>query len=244
MILAAGLGTRMLPLTRDRPKALLEVAGRPMIDHVLDRLAAAGVREAVVNLHAHADLLAAHLAGRTAPRILTLREDRLLDTGGGVRNALGLLGRRPFFLLNADIVWLDGPVSVLHRLAQMWDDAAMDLLLALAPTVRAHGFGLRDDLTLDQLGRVGVPAQRRMGPFVNTGIQVIHPRIFDGMPEGPFSILDCWGPALRSGRLRGLAFDGVWMHVGSPAALAEADGVMAGLGWRWDASPAGASAGG
>ena len=201
-----------------------------MIDHVLDRLADAGVRQVAVNLHYQADRLAAHLAPRTVPHVHTIVEDRLLDTGGGIRNALGMLGRDPFYVVNADIVWLDGPIPVLHQLATHWDGDKMDLLLVLAPRVRALGIGQHDDLMLDQMGRVSVPAERRMGPFVNTGIQLLHPRIFDGMPDGPFSILECWGPALEAGRLHGIAFDGLWMHVGDPAALAAANARMERLG--------------
>ncbi len=230
MVLAAGLGTRMRPLTENTPKPLIEVAGRPIIDHVLDRLAVAGVRQVAVNLHYQADRLAAHLARRTVPQIHTIVEDRLLDTGGGIRNALGRLGRDPFYVVNADIVWLEGPIPALHQLAAQWDGARMDMLLVLAPRIRALGIGTRDDLMLDQLGRVSVPAEGRIGPFVNTGIQLLHPRILDGMPEGPFSILDCWDPALAAGRLHGIAFDGLWMHVGSPEALAAANAQMARLG--------------
>lgn len=226
MVLAAGLGTRMRPLTADRPKPLVEVAGRALIDHVLDRFQAFGVDRVVVNTHHHAERLEAHLAGRASPAVAISREPERLETGGGVRRALPLLGPGPFFVANADALWRDGPVSALFRLTQAWDDGRMDGLLLLVPTARAAGAAGTGDFDLAPDGRLvrrvpGVPA-----PFVYGGVHVTAPRLFADAPDGAFSLNLLWDRALAEGRLFGLVHDGAWHHVGTPAAVAAATAAL------------------
>jgi len=226
MVLAAGLGLRMRPLTETLPKPLVALAGRSLLDRALDALAAAGVADAVVNTHYLPHLIAAHVAGRAAPRIALSPEDALLETGGGVKRALGLLGSGPFFVVNADIAWADGPRPALARLAAAWDDAAMDALLLVQPVARAPGYDGAGDFTLDEGGRLA----RRNGPtapFVFTGVQMLHPRLFAAAPEGAFSLNLLYDAARGNGRLFGLVHDAAWYHVGTPAALAEAERLIA-----------------
>jgi MurNAc alpha-1-phosphate uridylyltransferase len=220
MVLAAGLGLRMRPLTLDRPKPLIAFAGRTMLDRVLDALAVAGVEEAVVNSHYLGVMIAAHVAGRSRPRIGLSPEETLLDTGGGVVRALPRLGSAPFFVVNADIAWDDGPTPALARLAAAWDDAAMDALLLVQPVARATGYEGAGDFDL-ATGRL----TRRRGEraaFVFTGVQLAHPRLFAGAPAGAFSLNLLYDRAAAAGRLHGLAHDGAWYHIGTPTALREA----------------------
>ncbi|MGP1394151.1 MAG: nucleotidyltransferase family protein [Inquilinaceae bacterium] len=228
MILAAGLGTRMRPLSADRPKPLVEVAGRALIDHVLDRFQAFGVGRVVVNTHHHAERLEAHLASRASPAIAISRETDRLETGGGVRRALPLLGPGPFFVANADALWRDGTASALARLAGAWEDGRMDGLLLLVPTARAVGADGAGDFDLapdDRLVRrvPGVPA-----PYVYGGVHITHPRLFEDAPDGAFSLNLLWDRALAEGRLHGLVHDGAWHHVGNPAAVAVATAALTG----------------
>lgn len=236
MVLAAGLGKRMSPLSDARPKPLLEVAGKPLIDYVLDRLAAAGVREAVVNLHYLGDQIEAHLKQRDTPRLLFSPERELLETGGGVRNALELLGDEPFFVVNADAIWLDGRMPALQRLADAWDSERMDALLLLYPIVSAMRFGDSGDFLLDQLGRVRRPYEREVAPFVFTGVQILDARLFASAPLGAFSLNRLYDKAAECGRLCGIRHDGEWFHVGTPEALESAEEALHQLGSR----PAGA----
>ncbi len=226
MVLAAGLGERMRPLTDSTPKPLIEVRGRPMIDRVLDRLDAAGVREAVVNLHHLGDRLEQHLADRRRPKILFSPEEVLLDTGGGVTKALPHLGKQPFFALNGDVVWLDGGQPALERLAAAWDDAEMDVLLLLHPTVFAHGYHGSGDFFMSPVGRLRRRREREVAPFIFTGIQVLHPRFFTDLPEGAFSLNLLYDRAAEAERLWGLRHDGEWFHVGTPEALAEVEDAL------------------
>ncbi len=228
MILAAGLGRRMRPLTETIPKALLKVAGRPLIDHVLDRLEAFGVREAVVNTHHLGHLIAAHLAVRRSPRIHLSRESAPLETGGGIGNALELLGDAPFFAVNADVVWLDGPTPALERMSSAWNDDAMDALLLTATTVHAHGYAGRGDYFVDPLGLLRRRAERDVVPYAFTGIQLLHPRLFAGAPDGAFSLNTLYDRAEHRRRLYGLVHDGDWFHVGTPEALGAADDHLVG----------------
>jgi MurNAc alpha-1-phosphate uridylyltransferase len=226
VVLAAGLGLRMRPLTATRPKPLIEVAGRAMLDWALDHLVEAGVREAVVNAHYLADQIGAHVARRVQPRISLSREDVLLDTGGGIAKALPKLGTGPFFTLNADVVWRNGALSALARMVSAWDDARMDVLLLLHPTVRAVGYDGDGDYLLDRFGIAQRRREREIAPFVFTGVQLVHPRLFAGAPSGVFSMNVLFDRAEAAGRLHAIAHDGDWFHVGTPAALAEVEDLI------------------
>ncbi|WP_029011607.1 nucleotidyltransferase family protein [Niveispirillum irakense] len=221
MVLAAGLGMRMRPITLTVPKPLIAVGGQPMLDHVLDRLAQAGVEEAVVNTHWLADKINAHLAARTAPapRITCSHEKEVLETGGGIRNALPLLGDAPFFTINADIVWLDGPVPALTRLAQAWDPAKMDCLLLVTPTATAIGYDGRGDFHMDPDGLLSSRVEGEVSPFVMAGVAIMKPELFHDRPAGAFSQSVIWREAEAAGRLYGLRHDGNWYHVGTPDAV-------------------------
>ncbi|MBI4185099.1 MAG: nucleotidyltransferase family protein [Proteobacteria bacterium] len=229
MVLAAGKGTRMAPLTNDRPKPLVEVGGRTMLDRALDALAAAGVEEAVVNSHHLGERIARAVAGRRRPRITLSPEDSLLDTGGGVKRALPHLGARPFYVVNGDSVWVDGPQQpALERLAAAWSDARMDALLLVYPTRFAANCSGRGDFMLDPLGRARRRHEREVAPFIFTGVQVLHPRLFAGAPEGPFSLNRLYDRAEEELRLYALVHDGDWFHIGTPEAIAEVEGLLAG----------------
>lgn len=225
MVLAAGLGTRMRPFNNDRlPKPLVPVGGEPLIDRVLDRLAEAGVETAVVNVHHHADQIEAHLAGRKRPRIVFSDErGQLLDTGGGVKKALPLLGPDPFFIHNSDSIWLEGATPTLARMAAQWDPERMDCLLMLALGINALGYSGRGDFALAPDGRVERRQENQIVPFVFTGVSIAHPRLFEASPEGAFSLNLLWDRALEAGRLYGMRHDGVWMHVGTPEAIGQAE---------------------
>jgi MurNAc alpha-1-phosphate uridylyltransferase len=230
MVLAAGLGTRMRDLTLERPKPLIEVCGTPLIDGVLDRLSAAGVAKAVVNVHHHADMLRGHLAPRREPEITISDEtDALLDTGGGVARALNHFGRSPFFVINADVLWLDGRTGALSRLAQRWHGGEMDALLLMSFTVDAIGYAGLGDFMMSDDGRLSRREEKCVSPFVFSGIQVLHPRLFDAAPNGAFSLNRLYDKAESEGRLFGLIHEGTWMHVGTPEGVAAAEDVLNGL---------------
>ncbi|MEW6257161.1 MAG: nucleotidyltransferase family protein [Pseudomonadota bacterium] len=228
MVLAAGLGTRMRPLTDTRPKPLVEVEGRPLIDHVLDRLADAGVTEAVVNIHHHADLLEQHLGTRNgAPRIHVSDERGvLLETGGGTRRALPLLGDAPFIAINSDTIWIEGYRPNLIRLMERFDPEHMDCLLLVAATALSVGYDGTGDFLMDGDGRLARRPERLVSPFVYAGAGVFSPRLFADTPEGPFSLNRLFDRAAEAGRLFGLRLEGVWMHVGTPGAIAEAEAAI------------------
>lgn len=224
MVLAAGLGTRMRPITDTIPKPLVEVGGRTLIDRVLDPLAEAGIERAVVNVHHLADRLEAHLAGRTSPPILISDErEQLLDSGGGVKKALHGLGAEPFFVLNADTFWIDGPRSNLARLAEFWDPGRMDVLMLLSATSAATGYDGPGDYAMDALGRLRRRAAQEVVPFVYAGVMIMKPELFDGTPDGPFSLNRIFDAAQERERLYGLRLDGWWLHVGTPASIGEAE---------------------
>lgn len=223
MVLAAGLGLRMRPLTETKPKPLIEVAGATMLDRALDRLAAAGVETAVVNTHWLPQQVEAAVARREAPGIEISREDVLLETGGGIAKALPKLGTEAFFSVNADIVWRDGAIPALDRLAAEWRDDEMDGLLLLQSTVRATGYSGDGDFVMDPLGRLARRPERVIAPFVFTGIQILHPRLFEGAAVEPFSLNRLYDAAIERERLFGIAHDGDWFHVGTPDAIAEAE---------------------
>jgi MurNAc alpha-1-phosphate uridylyltransferase len=223
MILAAGLATRLRPLSSNRPKALMEVAGKPLIDHTLDRLAEVGVTRAIVNTHYLADQIERHLAGRKRPAIEISHEDPILDTGGGIAKALPRLGPDPFYAINAKIVWRGGQEEALRRLAAIWDEECMDALLLLQPTVSAVGYEGPGDLAMDQFGALRFREPQEIAPFVYASIQIVHPRLFDGSPRGAFPLRPLWERAAASGRLYGLRHDGEWYLVSTPAGLAAAE---------------------
>ena len=226
MLLAAGLGTRMRPLTDATAKPLLPLGGKPLMDHALDRLAAAGVASVVVNAHWQADRIAAHLAARAEagrpPHTILLREETLLDTGGGVRAALDVLGPNPFYIVNGDAFWVDGPCPALERLAQAYD-ATVDgvLLVHRCFQVRAEvGFG---DFAVDKWGGLRRRGEREVVPYIYAGVQIVSPALFADAPEGAFSTNRLWDRAIGAGRLRGLVHDGLWFHLSTPADLSEAE---------------------
>ncbi len=223
MVLTAGLGLRMRPLTETKPKPLIEVAGATMLDRALDRLVAAGVETAVVNTHWLSEQVEAAAARRKAPAIEISREDVLLETGGGIAKALPKLGVEAFYAINADIVWRDGAIPALDRLAAAWRDDEMDGLLLLQSTVRATGYSGDGDFLMDARGRIARRPERVIAPFVFTGIQILHPRLFEGAAVEPFSLNRLYDAAIERARLFGVAHDGDWFHVGTPDAIAEAE---------------------
>lgn len=225
MVLAAGLSTRMRPLASSIPKPLVRLAGRPLIDHVLDRLASAGVARAVVNVHYHADQIEAHLKERNgAPEIMLSDErDGLLDTGGGVRRALPKLGEHPFFVHNSDSVWSEGARPAIECMKGAFDPSRMDVLMLLAPTATSLGYGGRGDFVMGSDGTLTRRAEGEIAPFVFAGVSLMHPRLFADAPDGKFSLNRIWDRVLEEGRMFGVRHDGVWMHVGTPTALAEAE---------------------
>lgn len=226
MILAAGLGLRMRPITETIPKPLVSVAGRTMLDRVMDHLNEAGVPNRVVNMHWRAEKIEAHLKDKPG---VTLSDERelLLETGGGVAKALPLLGDAPFFVCNADILWRNGPIPALRRLAAAWDGDKMDALLLMAPTTVAFGYDGPGDFFLDGQGQ----ARRRQGseisPYVFAGVQILHPRLFSDIPAKAFSLNLLYNRAQDEGRLYGVAHDGEWYHIGTPEALEQAEALLA-----------------
>jgi MurNAc alpha-1-phosphate uridylyltransferase len=227
MVLAAGLGTRMRPLTDTKPKPLVQVAGKALIDHVLDKLAAAGVKTAVVNVHYLADQIERHLAKRKKPKIV-ISDERglLLDTGGGVLKALPLLGDAPFFHVNSDTLWLDGETPNLTRLAQSFDPAKMDALLLLAPAKGSIGYGGSGDFSLHADGHLVARVTGTQAPLVYAGVAILAPALFQAAPQGAFSLTALFERAAAKGRLHGLRLEGQWMHVGSPDAIAAAEAAI------------------
>ncbi|WP_019833079.1 nucleotidyltransferase family protein [Sphingomonas sp. PR090111-T3T-6A] len=228
MLLAAGLGKRMRPLTATRPKPLVEVAGRSLLDHALDRVRAGGVRRAVVNVHYLADALEAHLHRQSDGLDILVSDERaeLLETGGGVVHALPLLGDQPFYVINTDNLWVDGPVDTLRLLARSWDDERMDALLLVVALARATAHGGQGDFHMDAAGHLRRREPRRIAPFVYTGIQLVSPRLFRDAPEGPFSMNILWDRAMREDRVYGVVHQGLWCDVGTPAAIAVAEDML------------------
>ena len=227
MVLAAGLGTRMRPLTDTLPKPLVPVAGKALLDHVLDRLADAGVETAVVNTHHKADLIENHLKGRTRPAIVISDErGELLDTGGGVVKALPLLGTEPFFHINSDTIWIEGVTPNLGRLAAQFDPATMDIALLVAATTGSIGYDGRGDFAMLPDGRLKRRPEREIAPFVYAGAAILAPATFAGARVEKFSLNRMFDKALEAGRLFGLRLEGTWMHVGTPAAIKAAEAAI------------------
>lgn len=224
MVLAAGLGTRMRPLTDDRPKALVEVGGRALIDHVLDRLADAGVEKAVVNVHWFADRLEAHLAARGRGPEIVISDERseLLETGGGLKKAAPLLGDAPVFVANIDSVWIDRG-DALTELSRLWDPEQMDAALLLARREGSIGFEGDGDVFLAEDGRLTFRGEAASAPFAYMGVHICRPDYVAEGPEGPFSLSGLWRESAAAGRLHGCVLNGDWMHVGDPQARDEAE---------------------
>src|SRR5882724_2952349 len=224
MVLAAGLGVRMRPLTDKMPKPLVRVAGQPLLDHVLDKLGNAGVSEAVVNVHYLPDQIIEHTRARSRPRVIISDErDQVLGTGGAVVKALPLLGNAPFFHVNADTMWIDGVRPNLARLAEAFDPARMDILLLMAPTTSSLGYAGRGDYAMLPDGALRKRREHQVVPFVYAGVAIMSRAIFDGAPTGEFSLTKMFDRANEQERLYGLRMDGVWMHVGTPDAIAAAE---------------------
>ena len=228
MVLAAGLGTRMRPLTDDRPKALVEVGGRALIDHVLDRLADAGVEKAVVNVHWFADRLEAHMAARGRGPEIVISDERseLLETGGGLKKAASLLGDAPVFVANIDSVWVDR-ADALAELSRLWDAERMDAALLLAGREGSIGFEGDGDFFLADDGQLTFRGEAASSPFAYMGVHICRPDYVAEGPEGPFSLSGLWRKSAAAGRLFGCVIDGDWMHVGDPQARDEAEARLA-----------------
>lgn len=229
MVLAAGLGKRMRPLTATRPKPLIEVAGKALLEYALDRLRAAGVRHAVVNVHYLPDALEAYLKKRVKGIEITVSDERaeLLETGGGLLKALPLIRSDPFLSVNSDNIWIDGPVDSLRLLASAWDGERMDALLLMVPLARAHCHGGSGDFHLSASGAVRRRKPGKVAPFVYTGIQMLSKRLFDGAPEGPFSANLLWDQAIEAGRCFGVVHQGMWFDVGTTAAVKKTEELLA-----------------
>jgi MurNAc alpha-1-phosphate uridylyltransferase len=229
MVMAAGIGKRMRPLTATRPKPLIQVAGQPLLDHVFDRLRSAGIKRAVVNVHYLADALEAHLKNRVkgVDIIVSDERDQLMETGGGIVKARDLIGDKPFVVANADNLWVDGPADTIKLLASRWDDEVMDALLLMVPLARAHNHGGLGDFHLDANGRItGRRKPGRVAPFVYTGVQILSPRVIHDWPEGPFSTNLFWNRAIEAGRAYGFVHQGLWFDVGTPPAIAKTEALL------------------
>lgn len=226
MVLAAGLGLRMRPLTETTAKPLLMLDGRSLLDRALDRLEQAGVEQAVVNAHWHADQVAEAVARRERPRIALRHEEELLETGGGVTRALPLLGPGPFAVLNGDSVALDGPTPALTRMAASFDPAVMDGLLLVVRTAQVDGEVGRGDFHLDPLGRIRRPKELELSPYIFSGVQILAPALFEGAPTGRFSLNRLYDRAIEAGRLYALVHDGIWFHLSTPGDLERAEASM------------------
>lgn len=230
MALAAGLGTRMRPLTDTRPKALVEVGGKTLLDWALDRFAAAGVAQCVVNVHHFADAMQAHLDARSGAPAVTVSDERaqVLETGGGVVKALPELGPDPFFVSNIDAVWTDEAEPELDRLQSAWDPQRMDVLLLLAPMQRTLGFDGAGDAFLEDDGRLRFRGEAPSAPYAYAGVHIVNPAVFAGRKAERFSLIEIWRDLVPKGRIHGLAMESFWMHVGDPRALAEAEARLKG----------------
>ena len=228
MVMAAGLGKRMRPLTASRPKPLIEVAGRSLLDHVLDRLRAAGVENVVVNVHYLPDALEAHLAARAEGLNVTISDEReqLLETGGGLVKAAPMIADDPFLAVNSDNLWIDGPADTLKLLASHWDGERMDALLLLVPQARAQNHRGMGDFHMDRTGRLRRRARSRVAPFVYTGVQIVSKTLLEGAPDGPFSTNLLWDRAIEAGRCFGAVHQGLWFEVGTPAAIRQTEAFL------------------
>jgi N-acetyl-alpha-D-muramate 1-phosphate uridylyltransferase len=224
MVLAAGLGTRMRPVTDTLPKPLVPVGGRALVDHALDRLAEAGIGSAIVNVHYLADLIEAHVQPRRRPTVAVSDErGALLETGGGIRKALPLLGGAPFLVLNSDSLWIEDGTPNLLRLQAAWRPERMDILLLVAEAAKSLGYQGRGDFSLDLDGRLQRRGERPSVPFVYAGVAILKPQLFSDTPDGAFSLNLLFDRAIVAGRLYGMPLGGQWLHVGTPEAIAAAE---------------------
>jgi MurNAc alpha-1-phosphate uridylyltransferase len=228
MVFAAGLGTRMRPISNTIPKPLVKVAGKALIDHCLDLFAKADVPRAIVNVHYLADQIEAHLAPRTKPEII-ISDERglLLDQGGGIRKVLPLLRGKPFYLCNTDAFWIEGPLSNIRALADAWDPARMDALLLVAAVSNSVGVDWPGDFSMDAQGALRRRDERDVAPFVYSGVGIIKPDLFENETRDVFRLAPFFFDAAEKGRLFGLRLDGVWLHVGTPGAIADAETAIA-----------------
>jgi N-acetyl-alpha-D-muramate 1-phosphate uridylyltransferase len=227
MVLAAGYGQRMRPLTLTRPKPLVEVAGKPLIDYGFERLRAAGVETAVVNVHYLPEQIEAWAARQAAPRIIISDErGEILDTGGGIAKALPLLGEKPFFVINSDSFWVDEGEPALDRLRAAWDDDRMDCLLLLSALARTVGYDGAGDFVRDAEGRLSRRSAGEGAPLVYSGAYLVAPRLFEEAPQGKFSMNLLWDKAIAAGRLFGIEHRGRWLHVGTPEAIPLAEAAL------------------
>lgn len=228
MMLAAGLGTRMRPITDTLPKPLVKVHGKTLLDHGLDALDRAGVQHVVVNVHHHADQMETHLSQRTQPKI-AISDERaeLLDSGGGVANALSMIGGKPFFLLNSDTFWIEGYTPNLKRMSDFWNGQNMDILLMLSNVATAVGYANKGDFMMDAEGKLERRQERTNAPFAYAGAAIVNPEIFDNAPKGAFSLNLLFDEAIEKNRLFGMNMDGLWLHVGTPDAIKDAEEAIA-----------------
>ncbi|MFL5136860.1 MAG: nucleotidyltransferase family protein [Microvirga sp.] len=228
IVLAAGLGKRMLPITASMPKPLVKVAGQSLVDFALDRLHEAGIETVVVNVHHFADMLEAHLRTRALPRIIISDErGALLETGGGVKKALPLLGDEPFITFNSDSLWIEGKEPNLKRLVKAWDPERMDILMLVAPLSTSIGFEGRGDFHMEESGRLRRRGTDDSAPFAYAGVAIVKPELVHGTPDGAFSANAFYDRAIAKERLYGLCMEGQWLHVGEPQAIAEAEKCLA-----------------
>ena len=228
MVFAAGLGTRMRPITDSLPKPLVRVVGKALIDHILDSLAAAGVARAVVNVHHLPNQIETHLKSRAAPEIIISDERaKLLDQGGGIKKALPWLGEKPFIICNTDAFWVEGASSNLERLARAWDPEKMDALLLVASTTTSVGVDWRGDFTMDPMGKLARRGETEVAPFVYSGVGLIKPDFFRDDPRDVFGLSAIFFDLAKAGRLHGVRLDGLWLHVGTPEAIVEAERAIA-----------------
>lgn len=228
IVLSAGLGKRMRPITATTPKPLVEVGGRALLDYCLDRIADAGIARAIVNVHYLPDLIEAHVARRNRPKILISDErTELLETGGGLKKALPLIGSDPFVTFNSDTLWIEGPQPNLGRLLDAWDAARMDVLMLVASTATSIGYEGRGDMVMDPTGLLRRRREHEITPFVYAGVAVVKPELLADTPEGPFSANLLYDRAIKVGRLYGLRLDGQWLHVGTPESVKEAESCLA-----------------
>lgn len=234
MILAAGLGTRMAPLTLETPKPLIKLGGKPLIDHAIDRLVAGGIDFIVVNVHYKADQLIEHIKRKQSeiPKVkfvISDEKEELLDTGAGVKKALPLFEGEAFLTYNSDSLWIEGMGSSLARMQRRWNPEAMDALMLLAPCATAIGYDGRGDFEMDAWGRLKRRPEMNIAPFVWTGVQIVQSSLFTDAPQGRFSVNRQWDRSMNAGRLWGVRLDGVWIHVGTPQALEEAEEFLSDL---------------
>ncbi len=229
MVMAAGLGTRMRPLTKCTPKPLIAVAGKPLIDHVLERLAAAGVQRIVANVHYLPDQIEAHLRGHPHGLDIAISDERdlLLETGGGLVKAAPLIDCDPFLAVNSDNLWIDGPVDTVKLLASHWDDERMDALLLLVPQARAFNHKGQGDFHMGRTGKLRRRDKKRVAPFVFTGVQMLSKRLLQDAPDGPFSTNILWDRAIAAGRCFGAVHTGLWFDVGTPQSIARTEALIA-----------------